>query len=94
MLNAEREIDMKAKRKYKIDKVKFTAFILTVCFMVFLVISTVNFVRYPEQYVTTWKYQMENELAKGNKETIKYYNDVYVSNGKYLFGDKYIIANN
>ena len=39
----------------------------------------------------TWKYQLENDLAKGKQDAVQYYNDTYVANGKLLFGDKYIV---
>lgn len=62
--------------------------------VIFVVLATTNtfvsFAKYPEQYLPTWKYQLKNDLAKGNQEAIQYYNDTYVANGKQLFGDEYI----
>ena len=84
---------MKAKRKLRINKGKFISRVATLCVMVLMLNTTVNFVKYPEQYLTTWKYQLENHLKKGNQDAIKYYNDTYIANGKQLFGDKYIVEN-
>ena len=59
--------------------------------VVVLLNTAMSFAKYPEQYVTTWRYQLESDLAKGNQDAIEYYNDTYVANGKYLFGGKYIV---
>lgn len=45
----------------------------------------VDFCRFPEKYLTTWKYQLHNEIKSGNQESIDYYNRVYVANGIDLF---------
>lgn len=82
---------MRGKRKYKINKGRFAAFIFTVCFTVFVVNVVVSLAKYPEEYIIPWRFQMENDLAKGNEEALEYYNKTYVANGKQLFGDKYIL---
>ena len=46
-----------------------------------------DFCRYPEKYITTLKYQLQNDIKKGNAEAIEYYNDNYISNGVYLYGE-------
>lgn len=62
--------------------------------VIFVVLATANvlvsFTKYPEQYLPTWKYQLKNDLAKGNQEAIQYYNDTYIANGKQLFGNDYL----
>lgn len=45
----------------------------------------VDICKYPEKYLTTWKYQLHNEIKSGNQESIDYYNRVYVANGIDLF---------
>lgn len=85
---------MRGKRKYKIYKInkgKFAAFVLTVYIAVFVVNVVVSLAKYPEEYITPWRYQMESDLAEGNEEALEYYNKTYVANGKQLFGDKYIV---
>lgn len=88
MLNAEREREMIMKAK---GKGKLVSRLAILCALLFAVNMGVSFAKYPEQYLTTWKYQLENDLAKGNQDAIEYYNNTYVANGKQLFGDKYIV---
>lgn len=45
----------------------------------------IDFFRFPECYLTTWKYQLQNEIKAGNQEMIDYYNHVYVENNRSLF---------
>lgn len=40
---------------------------------------------YPEKYMPTLKYHLENRINRGDTEAIKYYNDVYIANGVKLF---------
>ena len=87
---------MKAERKLKLDMKKFAAFVavvLSVIFVLSVVSLAVDFIKYPEQYVTTWKYQLKNDLAEGKQEALDYYNETYIANGKYLFGNNYIVKN-
>ena len=46
---------------------------------------TVDFIRFPECYITTWKYQLQNDLEAGDERAIEYYRNVYVNNGRELF---------
>ena len=82
---------MKAKSKVRINKRKLVSRLAMLCILLFAANICVSFVNYPEQYITTWKYHLENDLAKGNKDAVEYYNDTYVANGKRLFGDDYIV---
>lgn len=63
---------------------------IVVLAVLFTIKTSVSFIRYPELYMTTWKHSLERDLKKGNVKMLEYYNDNYVANGKYLFGDKYI----
>lgn len=58
-----------------------------ICFIVIMVnlILCIDFIRFPECYLTTWKYQLKNEMAAGNQDMIDYYNNVYVKNNRNLF---------
>ena len=82
---------MKAKSKIKVNKGKLLLKLSMACALLFVASICIGFVKYPEQYISTWKYQLENDLANGNKEVLEYYNERYVANGKQLFGDKYIV---
>lgn len=47
----------------------------------------VDFCRYPEKHLTTWRYQLYNEIKAGKTESIDYYNKHYTSKGIYLYGE-------
>ena len=45
----------------------------------------VDVVRFPECYISTWKYQLQNDIENGKPEAIEYYNRCYVEKGRILF---------
>ena len=45
----------------------------------------VDFVRFPECYLTTWRYQLQQDISNGNAKAINYYNNNYIANNKILF---------
>lgn len=47
----------------------------------------IDFVRFPECYLTTWRYQLKNEILSGDQDMIDYYNNTYVANGRILFDE-------
>ena len=47
-----------------------------------------NFIKYPEQYLSTWKYQLENDVKNGDTEAIEYYTTNYLDNDKKLFEEE------
>lgn len=47
----------------------------------------IDFCRMPEKYCTTWKYQLQNEIASGDQKAIDYYSKHYTSKGVYLYGE-------
>lgn len=59
--------------------------LLLTALLVFALIVFVDFVRFPECYVTTWKYQLQNDIKSGDAVAIEYYNNTYVENGRTLF---------
>lgn len=52
-----------------------------------------NVCKYPEKYFSTWRYQLQNDIMAGDAEAIAYYNENYVSNGVYLYGENRDIIN-
>lgn len=70
---------------YKLDLKRFLTSIVTLIAIIFCITVAVDFCKYPEMYLTTWKYQLKNDIANGNEKAIKYYNTVYVQNGIELF---------
>lgn len=73
-------------RKINLNRLFCSLLILT------LIISCIglyiDFVRFPDKYITTWKYQLKNEIASGDQKAIEYYNKYYVSKGVYLYGEE------
>ena len=61
--------------------------LLVLTLIIFCIGLYVDFVRFPDKYLTTWKYQLKNEIASGDEKAIAYYNRVYTSNGINLFED-------
>ncbi len=45
----------------------------------------VSLCKYPEKYITTWKYQLQNDIKQGNQVAIDYYNNTYIANGVELY---------
>lgn len=80
----------KGKRKYTLDKGRFILSLLQLVFIIAITFMVHDVYTYPEKYLTIWKSQLQRELSKGNENAIAYYNDRYVSNGKFLFGEMYV----
>lgn len=51
----------------------------------------VDVARFPECYMSTWKYQLENDIRRGDTEAVEYYTRVYANNDRDLFGDDFAI---
>lgn len=81
---------MKAKEKYRVNKGRLCVAIIVLVAMMVVIHCGAMFVKYPEIFSTTWRNNLEYDLANGDQEMLEYYNRNYVANGKYLFGDKYI----
>lgn len=77
----------------KLNKLKFIRFILIVVMLVLLVLWLIDFVKYTEMYITTWKYQLNAEILNGEQQAIDLYERVYVVNNKDLFDDNFEIRN-
>lgn len=50
-----------------------------------IVLVLINALRFPEKYITTWEYQLKNEIEAGNKQSIEYYEKNYIAHGKSLY---------
>ena len=72
-----------------VDKIQFiksvTILIVGLILSITMLLTLINFCKYPEKYLTTWRYQLEQELAAGNQEAIDYYKNVYIANGQTLW---------
>ena len=75
------------KKGFKIDLKRFFASLLVLTLITTCMGLYVDFVRFPDKYITTLKYQLKNDIQSGDMEAITYYNRVYKSNGINLFED-------
>lgn len=62
--------------------------ILVLLFLGVIVMMLTGFVKYPEKYLSTWRYQLKCDIEQGDEAAIDYYQTNYVANGIYLFGDE------
>ena len=78
------------KRTHKSRKINLNR-LFTSLLVLTLIIACIglyiDFCRMPEKYITTWKYQLKNDIENGDQEAIAYYSRVYKSNGINLFDD-------
>lgn len=49
--------------------------------IILLLILCIRVVMYPECYISTWRYQLKNDIARGNAEAVEYYEAKYLANG-------------
>lgn len=70
---------------YKLNKKKFARFICCVLAVVTVGAAAIDFIRFPECYITTWKYQLQLDIERGDEKMIEYYERNYVANGRELF---------
>lgn len=50
--------------------------IITIVALVFILSIIIDFFRFPDCYITTWKYQLHNEILSGDAESIEYYQEI------------------
>lgn len=65
--------------------------LIIIALLIFSTFSFIEVAKYPEEYITTWRYQLEQDILNGDKQAIELYESVYVKNGKDLFKDDYAI---
>ena len=66
-------------------KKRLARFILGVLAFALFTGVAIDFIRFPECYISTWKYQLQCDLEAGEENAIEYYNNTYIANGKELF---------
>lgn len=68
-----------------VNKKKFiksiTTLVLSIALIILLVIMTVQLINYPEKYLSTWRYQLYQEIQAGDQEAIEYYQKNYLDKG-------------
>ena len=65
-----------------VDKKKFiksmSTLILSIVLIILFSIMTIELINYPEKYLTTWRYQLHQEVNAGDQEAINYYKTTYL----------------
>lgn len=64
--------------------IKFIVLTLTIGIALAIII---DFCRFPECYITTWKYQLQQDIEAGDEDAIQYYDENYIQNGRVLFDE-------
>ena len=72
-------------RALKLDLKRFCKAVGLFAIAVSFLAVTVDFMRFPECYITTLKYQLQNDLKRGDEAAIEYYRNVYIKHGRELF---------
>ena len=86
-LQKERYLRKRKAIMKKRKREKFIIFLLSIAIFIAFILFTIDFIRFPECYLTTWRYQLKNDILSGNQEMIDYYNNTYVANGRILFDE-------
>ena len=71
-------------KRYRIDK-KRLGFVALLLLVLVVTGFAVDVVRFPECYMPTFRYQLKNDIARGNEQAIEYYENTYIANGRVLF---------
>ena len=65
-----------------VNKKKFiksmSTLILSIALTILLAVMTIEFINYKEKYLTTWRYQLHQEVNAGDQEAINYYKTTYL----------------
>ena len=78
------------KRTHKSRRINLNRLFCSLLVLTLIITFTAcitDFMRFPDKYITTWKYQLKNEIASGDMEAIAYYNNNYISKVVYLYGE-------
>jgi hypothetical protein len=76
-------------KRRRVSVLKVVARVLPVLLVVVLFIALLSgLVKYPEKYLSTWRYQLKCDIEQGNQAAISYYETNYVANGIDLFGEE------
>lgn len=76
-----------------VNKKRFFGCIIGAVCIVSLTMLAVDFCRFAECYLPTWKYSLQNDIKNNNQEAIDFYENRYVRNGRDLFEDDFAIRN-
>ena len=83
MKSYKQKIKRRKNTQKKILKLLLCVFVLTVFSNIMI-----DFMRFPECYISTWKYQLKNDLAAGDQKAMKYYQENYINRGRILYDNE------
>ena len=75
------------RKSRKINLKRLFASLLVLSLIITFTACITDFMRFPDKYMTTWKYQLHNEIKSGNAESIEYCKTHYTDKGVYLYGE-------
>ena len=59
--------------------------------IIFTLSICIDFIRFPECYMPSWRYQLRNDIYANNKDAIQLYEEYYVKHNRDLFDDGFAI---
>ena len=69
---------MKIVNKKKFIKA-ITTIVITIILTVIMIFMSIELIQYPEKYLTTWRYQLQQKVNSGDQEAIDYYQETYLN---------------
>ena len=72
-----------SKRRFK----QWISLLATISLLTTFSWLVLDFLRFPECYMPTWRHALECDIQNGKADAIEYYERVYIANEKYLFGE-------
>ena len=67
---------------------KLILIVVTIILVMALFDLIYSMIVYPEMFFSTWRYQLKNDIARGNKDAIRYYETKYLANGITLWKEE------
>lgn len=73
------------RRKMKVNFKRLGAVVLALAIATAAILLLTSFVKYPEYYISTWRYQLQCDIENGDESAVEYYETNYLANGINLF---------
>lgn len=72
-------------KRYRLNVKQFAKSVTILVLIIALFVITIDVIRFPEWYMSTWRYQLKNDIENGEETAIEYYENTYIANGRILF---------
>ena len=72
-------------KRSRVNKKRLSFVVLLFVAVLFITGFAVDVVRFPESYFSTWRYQLQCDIAEGDKVAVEYYETTYIANNRELF---------